>query len=111
VVLEGRHYVLVAIRQGEARLYSEQAVRADLCRRTRALRMRYAVACDHPVQLAWPYDRVRTRAVPVMEATSIEVGHGAKTDMRMGSNVDALPGGTGLTEEYERADHLAIGRR
>ncbi len=70
---------------------------------------------DHPVQFAGTDDLVCPGAVPVMEVAAIEIGDGAKTDMRMRPNINALAGQelgrAGLIEEDERSDHLPLRRR
>jgi hypothetical protein len=69
----------------------------------------------HPVHGAGFDPLVGAKAVAVMEAALHQVGHGAKADVGVRADVDALAGQefrrAHLVEEDEGADHLTLGRR
>jgi hypothetical protein len=70
---------------------------------------------DHPVQFARTDDLIGPSAVPVVEVAAKKVRNGSETDMRVWSDIDALPGQQlgrpSLIEEDERPDHLPLRRR
>ena len=72
------------------------------------------MARRHQVDLARRNPRIGAQTVAVMDAAAQQIGHRRKADMRMRPHIDALAGQKlgrpHLVKEYERPDHLSLGR-
>ena len=112
VMLEDRVHLLAVLGQGDPGLDAVKAVRPLPAGGRGALGMSDALAGHHPVHRAGQDHLIGADTVAMMEIAAIEKGDGAQPDMRMRPDVDALTGQefrrTGLIEEDERPDHLAL---
>src|SRR5262245_6704043 len=76
--------------------------------------MHDAAPCSHPIDFAGSYRSHHTQTVAVHDFTIKQVGHSREADMRVRSNVEALPraelGRPKMIEEYEWTDHARLRR-
>src|SRR6185312_11063751 len=78
------------------------------------LRVRYALAGDHPVHFTGPNGLLRSDAVAMHDLARKQVRHRRQPDVRMGAYVDAFGDArrevdrTEVVEENERPDHPVL---
>src|SRR4051794_16455639 len=96
-------------------LDAEQTIAVGAQRRVRALRMRDAASCGHPVHVARHDGLLGAQAVPMHDRAVKQIGNCCQADMRMGADIEPLAreelARPHLVEEDEGSDHLPLSGR